>query len=302
MSAGGDRAVVTGASGFVGRALTARMPGSVAVVGMGRADWREQLEATSLQGAIVFHLAARVHREGAQDDAQFMADNAGKTRVLAEAAARQRARRFVFLSTIKVNGEETIERRFRADDLPAPRDAYARSKLAAEQALAQIAAAMNLEISIVRSPLVYGPAVRGNLRSLIRLADGSWPLPFGALDNRRSFIHVDDLARLLMDCAVHPQAPGRTYLAAHPQSISTRSLVSIMRRALGKPEHLIAVAPRLLETVAALAGQRERVRRLTRSLEIDASAAERDLGWSAAVAPAQAIEEMVRAYRAEQGR
>ncbi|MGZ5583281.1 MAG: NAD-dependent epimerase/dehydratase family protein [Usitatibacter sp.] len=302
MSAGGDRAVITGATGFVGRALAARLAGSVVAVGMGRADWREQLEATSFKGAVVFHLAARVHRDGAQDEAQFMADNAEKTRVLAEAAARQRARRFVFLSTIKVNGEETTDRPFRADDPPAPRDAYARSKLAAEQALARIAAAANLEVSIVRSPLVYGPDVRGNLRSLIRLADRAWPLPFGALGNRRSFIHVDDLAMLLMECAVHPQAPGRTYLAAHPQSISTRDLVSSMRRALGRPERLISVPAPLLEAAAALAGQGGRVRRLTRSLEIDASAAERDLGWSAAVAPAQAIEEMVRAYRAENPR
>lgn len=296
------RAVVSGATGFVGRALLARIGAAASTLHLSRQDWREELEGAPLEGATVFHLAARVHHSGSRDDADYMADNAEKTRLLAQAAARRKARRVVFLSTIKVNGEETRGDPFRADDAPAPEDAYARSKHAAEQALAQVSSATGLEVVIVRSPLVYGPSVRGNLRALIALADSPWPLPFGALDNRRSFIHVDDLARLLMECAVHPQAPGRTYLAAHPQSISTRSLVSIMRRALGKPEHLISVPARLLETFAALAGQRERVRRLTRSLEIDASAAERDLGWSAAVAPAQAIEEMVRAYRAEEGR
>jgi nucleoside-diphosphate-sugar epimerase len=292
------RPVVSGASGFVGRALLARIDAARALH-LGGDDWREQIEGAPLEGATVFHLAARVHHQGAQDTAAYMADNAEKTRVLAQAAARRHARRFVFLSTIKVNGEETRGRPFRADDVPAPEDAYARSKHAAEQALAQISADTGLEVVIVRSALVYGPLVRGNLRSLVALADSSWPLPFGELDNRRSFVHVDDLARLLVECGIHPQAPGRTYLAANARSVSTKELAEALRHLLGRPQRLVNVPASVLEAVGALAGQRERVRRLTRSLEVDASAAARDLDWSAQVTFEQAVEEMVLAYRAE---
>lgn len=292
------RPVVSGASGFVGRALLARIDAARALR-MGGDDWREQVAATPLDGATVFHLAARVHDPGAQDAAAYMADNAEKTRVLAQAAARGHARRFVFLSSIKVNGGETREQAFRADDVPAPEDAYALSKHAAEQALAQVSADTGLDVVIVRSPLVYGPLVRGNLRSFVALADSRWPLPFGALHNRRSFVHVDDLARLLVDCGAHPQAPGRTYLAAHARSVSTRELAEALRHLLGRPQRLVNVPAPLLEAAGAIAGQRERVRRLTRSLEVDASAAARDLDWTAQVTFEQAAEEMVLAYRAE---
>lgn len=294
-----DQSVVTGSAGFVGRALMARLGRDSTTLGMGRDDWREALARAPLEGAVVYHLAARVHSEGEGDEAAFMADNAEKTRVLAEAAARSHARRFVFLSTIKVHGEETHDRPFHAGDPPAPEDAYARSKLAAEQALAQVAAGTGLEYVIVRSPLVFGPGVRGNLRALLALADGPWPLPLGAISNRRSFVQVDDLARLLVECGTHPQAPGRTYLAAHARSISTSLLIVEMRRALGRPRRLFAVSAPLLELAGTLCGQGHRMRRLTRSLEVDASAAGRELGWVAQVPMEQAIEEMALAYRGE---
>jgi nucleoside-diphosphate-sugar epimerase len=294
-----ETVVVTGASGFVGRALRERAAGPCATLAMSGDDWRAQLAGIPMEGATVYHLAARVHHAGGGDEAAYIEDNATKTRVLAQAAASGHARRIVFLSTIKVNGEETHGRAFRPGDAPAPEDAYARSKLAAEQALAQVAAASGLEVSIVRSPLVYGPSAGGNLRSLMRLAASPWPLPFATLDNRRSFIHVDDLAALLMACARHPQAPGRTYFAAHPRSVSTCDLVAALRQALGRPRRLFAVPGALLETAAALGGQASRMRRLTRSLEVDASDAERDIGWSARISFEDAIDGMARAYREE---
>jgi nucleoside-diphosphate-sugar epimerase len=139
--------------------------------------------------------------------------------------------------------------------------------------------------------------VKGNLLSLLRLADSPWPLPFGALDNRRSFVHVDDLARLLIDCALQPSAVGRTYFAAHERAVSTRELVAGMRRAMSRPQRLVAIPSTALEALATAMGQRERMRRLTRSLEVDSSDATRELGWSAQIAFDNALDDMVDAYR-----
>ena len=277
----------------MGSALVAHLSVTQARLRMGAPDWMEQLESTDFRDTTVFHLAARVHAD--DDDAPaFLRDNVDKTLALARAAARGGARRLVFLSSVKVNGEESPGRPFTRADAPRPEDAYARSKAKAEEALAGIS---GLPTVIVRSPLVYGAGVKGNLLLLLRLADSSWPLPFGALDNRRSFVHVDDLARLLIDCATHPDAAGRTYFAAHERSVSTRELVSAMRSALSRPARLLAVSPRTLEAAAALAGQRERARRLTRSLEVDSTDAERELGWTAQIGFAAAVDDMAQAYR-----
>jgi nucleoside-diphosphate-sugar epimerase len=296
-----DRAVVTGATGLVGRSLVARLARPSTALSFGADDWRERLARTDLRDATVFHLAARVHRPNDHDDAAYERDNAGKTVALAEAAARAGARRIVFLSSVKVNGEESGARPVRADDAPAPLDAYARSKWAAERELARIAAKSGLAVVIVRAPLVFGAAAAGNLGALLRLADTPWPLPFAALHNRRSFVHVDDLARLLVACAVLPDSAGSTFLAAHRDPFSTARLVTLLREALGRPSRLFAFPPRALEMAAALAGQGAAARRLTRSLEVDSSATERALGWRAEVSIEEAAREIVNAYR-EAGR
>jgi nucleoside-diphosphate-sugar epimerase len=290
-------AIVTGAGGFVGRALGAALGSGYVQLAMGSPDWDARLRAARLEGATIFHLAARVHRHGDADEAAFDRDNAGKTRSLAQEAVRQRARRIVFMSTIKVHGEETRGRPFSHGDVPAPQDAYGRSKLAAEHALAETAGAGGIAWVVVRSPLVLGPHPAGNLASLVRVADTPWPLPFASIENRRSFVHVGDLARLLVACGEHAQAPGRTFLAAHPVPWSTPMLVSVLRRALGRPARLFAVAPGLLERAAALAGRGELARRLTRSLEVDASLAGELLGWSAATGLEEAAADVARSWR-----
>jgi nucleoside-diphosphate-sugar epimerase len=286
--------LVSGASGFVGRALVAHLEASATPLRFGEGDWLEQVRAADFRDAVVFHLAAKVHETGPELDSAYVHDNVEKTRELALAAAAGGARRLVFLSTVKVHGEETTDRPFQAADGARPSGSYARSKWAAEEALRGIA---GLEIAIVRSPLVYGAGVKGNLLSLLRLADSSWPLPFGAIENRRSLVHVDDLARLLIDCGRLPQAAGRTFLAAHAEAVSTPRLVSSIRSHLGRPARLVRVPPRLLEAAAALAGQSERIRRLTRSLELDAADTTSRLGWSAQIGFETAVEDMVRAYR-----
>jgi nucleoside-diphosphate-sugar epimerase len=291
------QAIVTGASGFVGRALCAALPAGSHALSFGSADWERALRSAPLAGATVFHLAARVHDPRDRDEAAFERDNVGKARALAEEAVRQGARRIVVLSTIKVNGEETRERPFAPGDVPAPEDAYGRSKLGGERAIAEAASAGGVEWVVVRSPLVLGPGAQANLASLLRLADTPWPLPFAGIANRRSFVHVADLSRLLLACASHASAPGKVFLAAHPAPFSTPAIVGALRRALGRPERLYALPAAMLDVLAALAGQRERTRRLTHSLEVDATAAREQLGWTVAVGLEEAAAQMAQDWR-----
>jgi nucleoside-diphosphate-sugar epimerase len=292
-----ERALVTGASGFIGRRLASKLGGGGNAIALGAPDWRESIGRADFRDATVFHLAARVPG-GVATEAQFQHDNVEKTRALAQHAATQGARRLVFLSTIKVNGEQTHGRAFRFDDAPAPEGAYARSKWTAERALAEIAAATGLAIVVVRAPLVYGAQARGSLRSLARLADSPLPLPFSALDNRRSFIHVDDLVQVLIAAAAMPEARGATLLVAHRERLSTARLVTAMRQRLARPPRLFGVAARDLERAAALLGQSERMHSLTRSLEVDATHAETLLAWRADVGPEAAIGDLIAGARA----
>jgi nucleoside-diphosphate-sugar epimerase len=149
----------------------------------------------------------------------------------------------------------------------------------------------------VRAPLVFGVGARGNLGSLLRLADSGWPLPFASIDNRRSFVHVDDLACALLLCATAPGAANATFITAHPEPFSTARLLALLRAGLGRPARLFPMPASVLEAAAAALGQGARMARLTRSLEVDASAAERELGWRAEVSLESAVREMVSAYR-----
>lgn len=268
-----DRLVITGATGFVGRALSARMPGC-AGLSLAGGRWREAIAAADLRDATVVHLGARVHEPNGREEA-FLADNAEKTEALVEAAAAADARRLVLASTVKVFGEESPGRPFRADDLPRPEDGYARSKLAAER----IVARAGLAHAIVRLPLVWGPGVGGNFRALLGLAASGVPLPLAAIANRRSLVHVDDAADALVLAATHAKAEGRIWIAAPADPVSTPGLVAEMRAALGLPARLFGVPVALLEAAARLAGRREQVLRLTRSLEADGSALREVLGW-----------------------
>ena len=289
------RVVLTGSAGFVGSALAARLR-DPARLHLAKASWREAIAATDFRGATVIHLAARVHEpRGREED--FDRDNVEKTAVLAEAAVEGGAARFVFASTVKVHGEETRGAPFRPDSPPAPADAYARSKWRAEDRLDEISTRTGLHVVVVRMPLVYGPGVGGNFASLLRLADsGAW-LPFAAIRNRRSLVHVSDLVEALLLAATHPGATGRDFIAAHPESVSTPGLVTAIRSALGRPARLFSVPPALLEAAGTLSGMRARVLRLTRSLEADPSALVSELGWTPRMALAQGLADTVVHWR-----
>lgn len=292
-------AIVTGSTGFVGRALLARLGARARGLRLSGEGWREGIGRADFRGATVFHLAARVHRPGEDDEAAYARDNVEKTRALAQAATEGGARRFVFLSSIKVNGEETGARPFAAGDAPAPADAYARSKLAAEEALRSLAGRGGLEVTIVRSPLVVGAGAAGHLRALLALVDTPWPLPFAGIANRRTLIEAGDLAELLERASGNGDAAGRTLLAGDPSALSTPAIVGILRRALARPVRLFACPGGLLELAAGLAGQGGRMRRLTRSLEVDVAETTAMLGWTPRTGAAAGLEALALAWRAE---
>lgn len=296
------RVLVTGATGFVGRALcpalaeagfqvtaavrdaSTTVPSAdriVAVPDIGpNTDWTEALKDANA----VVHLAARVHRMGeARNEA--LADNlrvnAEGTRRLAEAATEMDAKRFVFLSSVKVNGETTDGRApFSEADAPAPQDSYAISKWEAEQALAKIAAAGALEPTILRPTLVYGPGVRANFLALLKICRAAPPLPFGSVDNRRSLLFVGNLADAIRCCLSRPEAAGKTYMISDGEDVSTSELIRRLARAMDRPARLVPCPPGLLRFLGILAGKRETVARLLDTLAVDGRKIRQDIGWS----------------------
>jgi len=300
----GRHVLVTGATGLVGRhvvaalcdagcrvraavrrppAGAARWPASVETCTVGElgpgTDWTAALAGID---AIV-HAAAHVHvmRPGPDDDATFERVNVQATRRLAEQAARAGVPRLVFISSIMVNGEASGSRAFTAGDAPHPANAYARSKLAAEELLLRAATGPAPGVAIVRPPLVYGPGVGGNFARLIRACARGWPLPLAAVDNRRSLISVWNLADFVLLLLWHPQAPGRVWLASDGEHVSTPDLLRRTAAAMGRRARLVAVPTALLNGMARFVGLGPELQRLTGTLAVDAGPARRELGWSA---------------------
>lgn len=294
--------LITGASGFVGGALLRRMvaDGGYAVVAATRRerDFGPTVRAVRIDGlsaetnwadaldqvSVVVHCAARVHVMNDQSEdplAEFRRINVEGTRALAEQAAAAGVQRFVFVSSIKVNGESTRpDRPFTADDVPNPRDAYGVSKLEAEQVLQDIAARTGMAVTIVRPPLVYGPGVGGNFAQLLRLAGRGWPLPLGAIrENRRSMVYLENLVDLLVTCLEHPSARNRVFLVSDGEDVSTAGLLQALGNALGKPAHLLLVPGRWLAFGAAALGKGAVAQRLLGSLQVDIGQTRALLDW-----------------------
>ena len=293
--------LVTGANGFVGRALCAalrdagrrvrgivRLPaGNAAVYGCDEIiagdicdglDWSRALKGIDS----VVHLAGRAHvtRDSTPDPlAAYRRVNVDATRRLARAAADCGVRRCVFLSSIKVNGEKTTGRAFSASDAPCPEDHYAISKREAEETLWRTSQESGLEIVVLRPALVYGPGVKGNFLKLMNVIARGWPLPLGSIDNRRSLVYVGNLADAIILSLEHPAAAGKTYLLADDEGISTPDLIRSTARALGKPPRLLPFAPALLKLAGMVTGQSGAVSRLVGSLQVDSSRIRRELEW-----------------------
>jgi nucleoside-diphosphate-sugar epimerase len=305
---GGGRVLVTGAGGFVGRAVVAdlaaagrpvraqlRRPAplpeaaeAVRIEEIATADWRPALRGVDA----VIHLAARVHAAGAEaaDEPAFMAANRDATARLAAAAAESGVRRLVFASSVKAMGESSPPGGALDEAAPCrPADPYGRSKRAAELRLAEIAAGSRLEIVVLRPPLVYGPGVGANFRRLLRAVDRGLPLPFGLVRNRRSLVHRGNLASALIAALDHPAAAGATFLVADGPPWSTPELIRLIAAALGRPARLLPVPPALLAAAGRLAGRGAAVERLLGDLAVDDRRLRTRLGWAPPVAPAAGL-------------
>lgn len=294
------RCLVTGANGFVGRAICAGLFGQGFKV---RAATRqahtelvqyEQVIITDINGQtqwsaalqnvdVVIHLAARVHviQETATDPlADFLEVNLHGTENLALQAAKAGVKRFIYFSSVKVHGEVTPPRlSWTETDTPMPQDAYGISKWQAEQALHKIAQHTGLELVIIRPPLVYGPGVRANFAALLRAVRQGWPLPVASINNRRSLVALDNLVDFTLLCVRHAQAANQTFLISDGHDLSTCDLVRGLARAAGVPTRLLPVPLWVLKTGAALLGKGAAMQRLCGNLQIDISKAHHLLGW-----------------------
>lgn len=306
------KVLVTGATGFVGRALVARLveQGSTEVLALTRALPADRvagvsylpgcdLTASSLAPSalagvdILIHTAARVHvlHDHAADRlAAFRRMNVDATLRLAEQAVAQRVRRFVFVSSIGVNGGQSPGRAFSESDQPRPHNAYALSKWEAEQGLLRVAAESGMEVVIIRPPLVYGPGVKANFAALMRAVQRGWPLPLGAVNNERCLVALDNLVDFILVCSSHAEAANQTFLVSDGQGLSTAELVRGLARAFGRPARLVSVPVWALRAGAALVGQGGAIQRLCGDLQVDISKARQLLGWT----PVISVEEGLR--------
>ena len=288
--------LVTGASGFVGSHLMKDMTRrGLPVRGVTRGitpglttirpyspemDWSNYLEGVDT----VVHLAARVHvmRETASDPLSlFREANVTPTVNLARQSAEAGVRRFVFVSSIKVNGERTEPGKpFTADDPPNPQDAYGISKAEAESALFEIGRETSMEITIIRPPLVYGPCVRGNFRSLIKWAASGIPSFLGAIKNKRSVIYIENLCDLLITVLNHPRAANQIFLAGDHSSVSSHTLLCGLASAIGRKQLSVPLPEAVLKAAGAAIGKRAIVERLLGNLEASTEATCEALSWS----------------------
>jgi len=319
------RVLVTGANGFIGRGLVerlagipglqvraavrstaTRLPAGVEVVATGDLDKVTDWRALVADVDVVVHAAARVHvmgDSGTEALHLYRSVNVDTTMTLARQALQSGARRFIFISSIKVNGEVTSPGKpFRPEDPPNPADAYGLSKHEAEQGLAALAESTGLETVILRPVLVYGPGVGGNFRSLINLVRKSLPLPLASVHNARSFVARDNLVDLIVRCLDHPAAANQTFLVSDGRDLSTPELITALGKAMGRKVFLLPVPPALLSIIATVIGKRPIIERLCGSLQVDMKKTEMLLGWSPPVSVSSAIADTVDDFLGRGGR
>jgi UDP-glucose 4-epimerase len=312
------KVLVTGATGFVGRALcdTLARSGHDPVPAVRRAqgmsnervvgeigldtDWHEALHGVQA----VVHLAARVHvmRDAATDPlAAFRAVNTDGTLNLAHQAAAAGVRRFIFVSSIKVNGEGRVLP-YTESDPSTPQDAYAISKWEAEQGLREIELETGMEVVILRPPLVYGPGVGANFLRLMCTVGKGWPLPFGRVKNRRSLLYLGNFTDAIRLCLEHPAAAGKMFLLSDGEDVSSVDLVRCLARAMNRPVRLLPVPISLIRAAGALLGRAAEIDRLLGSLVVDSSTIRQSLSWRPPYSLEEGLQQTVAAYLQHIGR
>lgn len=301
--------LVTGASGFVGNSLTAEFfrqgyfigaavrstksqinNAEVVVVGEidGKTDWTNALRSVD----VVVHLAARAHvmKENAANPlAEFRKVNVEGTQQLAQSAVNAGVKRFIYVSSVKVNGEQTGLSPFTELSIPNPQNPYGASKWEAEQGLKRIAEETGMEVVTIRPPLVYGVGVKANFASMMRVVKRGIPLPFGAIHNKRSFVYVENLVSFILLCIDHPAAANQTFLISDGQDISTTELLHGCAEALGVKARLIPFPQKLVEVCATMIGKRDAAQRLCGNLQVDISKARTLLGWAPSISVADGL-------------
>jgi nucleoside-diphosphate-sugar epimerase len=312
------RVLVTGATGFVGRTLCETLlrrdirvraavrdarvdlgnPVEICQVGeIGRGtDWGRALDDVDC----VMHLAARAHATGRRAGSQsalFQEVNAAGTARLVDAAVRGGVARFIYLSSVKVNGEATTGRPYSAHDEPKPTDAYARSKWQGELAVHDPALSARMGCATLRAPLVYGPGVRANFLRLMRWVDRGTVLPFGAVRNLRSLISVWNLADALIRVAEHQAAPGRIWMVSDGEDVSTPDLIRALGRAMGRQVRMVSVPLALLRLAGALTAHGAEVAKLCGSLVVDATETRSILQWTPPLTLPQGLDRTVAWYQ-----
>ncbi|WP_455921259.1 UDP-glucose 4-epimerase family protein [Pseudomonas putida] len=313
-----ERVLVTGATGFIGHPLCIALEqGGYSVVrcqrpGVEARDGSLRYFDLESPGTlplvsdvdVIIHTAARVHvmrGTSASDLHAFRLANVDATLRLARHAAANGVRRFIYLSSIKVNGEFSRPGKpFRADDDPQPSDPYGISKCEAEAALRTLATQSDMKVVIIRPPLVYGPGVRANFQAMMRWVRLGIPLPFAGLDNRRSLVYLDNLLDFIVTCVGHPGAANQTFLVADAGSLSTTELLRQLSGKMGRRSRLFVAPMSLISCLAAVLGKREAVKRLYGSLEVDIAKSVDLLGWQPPIATLEGLAITVKAYSDQQ--
>lgn len=309
--------LLTGATGFLGNHLVKSLADNKAVnltaAVRRKAKWLpiETIDVNGLDAVtewskalfkqnVVIHLAARAHimrDEVAESLAEYRKVNVAGSENLARQAAAAGVKRFIYISSVKVLGESTSgEIAFNELTAADPEDAYGQSKYEAEEVLKKIAAETGMELVIIRPPLVYGPGVKANFLSLLKLCQLSLPLPFGLVNNRRSMVYLDNLVDFTIQCIDHPNAANQTFLVSDGQDLSLSNLIRIIRKAINKPAWLLPVPVSLFKLVGKLTGKMALVDRLIGDLQVDSSKAQQLLGWTPPYTIEQGIVETVNEF------
>ena len=310
--------LITGSTGFIGQALICQLeaqnfeftaairnasnclPSNIQQLQVGDllpdTDWENALSDVD----VVIHLAARVHimnDTNIDPLTEFQKVNTLGTLNLARQASNAGVSRFIFLSSIKVNGESTSAGNpFLAEDTHIPNDPYGLSKYEAEQGLREISIQTGMEVVIIRPPLVYGPDVKANFLSMMHWVHKGVPLPLGAIHNQRSLVALDNLVDLITTCIDHPAAANQTFLVSDDEDISTTELLKRMAKALGKPSRLIPIPSILIRLGAILLGKRDIAQRLCGSLQVDINHTKNTLNWKPPISVDAALQKTAQAY------